>query len=41
MLNSPMGFTNKKAGIGGGNAEAFPLVLDDKLIGYGLKAKRY
>ena len=36
-MNSPMGFANKKAGI----AEVFPLVLDDTLIGYELKAKRY
>ncbi|MDD5812886.1 MAG: hypothetical protein PUC02_08545 [Bacteroidales bacterium] len=40
-MNSPMGFANKKAGIGEGNAEVFPLVLDDSLIGYELKAKRY
>ena len=37
----PMGFADKKAGIGEGNAEVFPLVLDDTLIGYELKAKRY
>ena len=40
-MNSPMGFANKKAGIGEGNAEVFPLVLDDRLISYELKAKRY
>ena len=40
-MNSPMGFADKKAGIGEGNAEVFPLVLDDSLIGYELKAKRY
>ena len=40
-MNSPMGFANKKAGIGEGNAEVFPLVLDDTLIGHELKAKRY
>ena len=39
--NSPMGFADKKAGIGEGNAEVFPLVLDDSLIGYELKAKSY
>ena len=40
-MNSPMGFADKKAGIREGNAEVFPLVLDDSLIGYELKAKRY
>lgn len=40
-MNSPMGFADKKAGIGEGNAEVFPLVLDDTLIGYELKANRY
>ena len=40
-MNSPMEFADKKAGIGEGNAEVFPLVLDDSLIGYELKAKRY
>ena len=29
-MNSPMGFADKKAGIGEGNAEVFPLVLDDR-----------
>ena len=29
-MNSPMGFANKKAGIGEENAEVFPLVLDDR-----------
>lgn len=37
----PHGISDKKAGIGEGNAEVFPLVLDDTLIGYELKAKRY
>ena len=40
-MNSPMGFADKKTGIGEGNAEVFPLVLYDSLIGYELKAKRY
>ena len=40
-MNSPMGFPTKKAGIEEGNAEVFPLVLDDSLIDYELKAKRY
>ena len=40
-MNSPMGFADKKAGIGEGNVEVFPLVLYDTLIGYELKAKRY
>ena len=33
-MNSPMGFANKKAGIGEGNAEVFPLVLDDRACHY-------
>ena len=33
-MNSPMGFADKKAGIGEGNAEVFPLVLDDRACHY-------